>query len=124
MLTVRPPASGAGEPATATRLAVRRFVLPLMASRGYEAVTVDDIVAAAGISRRAFFRLFSTRHHVLSCDHEMFLDEVRQHLAAHPAEATLARPARAMTLVLESLTAVRADAELRDRLLRAHPALT
>lgn len=124
VLTIRPPAPGIGDPgATVTRVTVRRVAVPLMAARGYDAVTVDDIVAAAGISRRTFFRLFNSKQHVLSCDHEVYVEEVRRHLAAHESEPTLARSARAMSLVLESLTAVRDDAEQRERLLGEHPAL-
>ena len=45
--------------------------MPLFVDRGYDAVTIDEIAAAADISRRTFFRLFGGKDQIVSCDHEV-----------------------------------------------------
>ncbi|MEK8104227.1 helix-turn-helix domain-containing protein [Micromonospora sp. M12] len=35
--------------------------LMLLADKGYDTVTIDDIVTAAGVSRRTYFRYFASR---------------------------------------------------------------
>jgi AcrR family transcriptional regulator len=64
-----PPRGGARERA---RLAMTREVagiaVELFAERGYDSTTVEDICAAAGISRTSFFRYFRTKEEVLLRD--------------------------------------------------------
>jgi AcrR family transcriptional regulator len=62
--------------------------LQLLALKGFDAVTVDEIVAAAGVSRRTFFRYFASKEDVVV----QFLAEMgagmRAELAGRPpAEA-------------------------------------
>lgn len=127
VLTVRPPGKGSGDDfedaQAADRLAVRRAAVGLMSERGFAGVTVDDIVGRVGISRRTFFRLFAGKHQVVSCDHGVFHAEVRGFLSRHDGERTLARAAQAAGLVLDSLTAVRDDAELRERIIDSDASL-
>ena len=64
------PAIDAGEGRVARRRAkVRRRILEvaeeLMAERGIEAVTIDDITEAADIARRSFYHHFDSKHDVL-----------------------------------------------------------
>ena len=48
-----------------TRLALTEAALELFATRGYEATSVTEIAAAAGVSRRTFFEYFTSKDDVL-----------------------------------------------------------
>ena len=48
-----------------TRLAIERAVLRLTLERGYEATTVEDICAAAEVSRKTLFNYFSSKEAAL-----------------------------------------------------------
>lgn len=60
--------------------------LQLLASKGFDAVTIDEIVTAAGVSKRTFFRYFASKEDVVV----RFLADmgtgIRAELAARPAE--------------------------------------
>ncbi|MET9377505.1 TetR family transcriptional regulator [Streptomyces sp. NPDC002992] len=60
--------------------------LQLLAVKGFDAVTVDEIVATAGVSKRTFFRYFASKEDVVV----QFLAEmgtgIRTELAARPAD--------------------------------------
>ncbi|HEY8481456.1 MAG TPA: TetR family transcriptional regulator [Spirillospora sp.] len=80
-----------------TRTALVDAALDLFLSKGYEATTIDEIVAAVDVSQRTFFRYFSTKEEV-----------VTDFLAEHDAvmrEALAARPPgeRPFTALVESL---------------------
>jgi mycofactocin system transcriptional regulator len=44
-----------------TRARIEQAALELFRLKGFEHVTIDDVAAAAGISRRTFFRYFATK---------------------------------------------------------------
>ncbi|MFD7261077.1 TetR family transcriptional regulator [Streptomyces sp. NPDC059874] len=60
--------------------------LQLLAVKGFDLVTVDEIVAAAGVSKRTFFRYFASKEDVVV----QFLADmgtgIRAELAARPVE--------------------------------------
>ncbi|MBO3742212.1 TetR family transcriptional regulator [Actinoplanes flavus] len=58
--------------------------MALFLERGFDATTIDDIAAAAGISRRSFFRYFGTKEDVVLGDLIASGDLVRQALEARP----------------------------------------
>jgi AcrR family transcriptional regulator len=74
-----------------TRLALARAAMRLFEERGYAATTVDDIAAAANVSRRTFFRYFSTKEEVFVVDPEGKLHALHVALAdGPPDEPTIA----------------------------------
>jgi AcrR family transcriptional regulator len=62
--------------------------LKLLAWQGYEATTIDQIAAAAGVSRRTFFRYFTSKEDVVV----QFLEHVGAHLRGRLAVRPEAEP--------------------------------
>jgi AcrR family transcriptional regulator len=71
-----------------TRLALVRAAVALFRDRGFAATTVDDITAAAGCSRRTFFRYFGTKEDVLLLDTRAMLADFRAMVAQPMAGMT------------------------------------
>ncbi len=83
------PESAAGSRAAAQRLRMRRELaaaaMELFATKGYEATTVDEIAAAAGVARRTFFRHFRSKEEAIFPDHDDTLIRAEAVLNAAPA---------------------------------------
>ena len=73
-----------------TRRAVRAEMTmlgqELIAARGYEQTTIDDIVAAVGMSKRTFFRYFSSKDDLVLSKYEFFGDQFADVFAARPSD--------------------------------------
>lgn len=63
------------------RTAVVEAAIDLFARQGFDQTSVEQIAQAAGISRSTFFRQFGGKDDVVFADHELLLDELRDHLA-------------------------------------------
>ncbi|MFE9328045.1 TetR/AcrR family transcriptional regulator [Nocardia sp. NPDC052278] len=76
-----------------TRLAVRQQLLDaalaLFLEQGYEATTVDEIAAAAGMSKRSFFRYFGSKEDVILGKHERLGEQFVDALRARPLDEPL-----------------------------------
>jgi AcrR family transcriptional regulator len=76
-----------------TRLAVRQQLLDtalaLFVEHGYEATTVDEIAAAAGMSKRSFFRYFGSKEDVILGKHERLGEQFVDALRARPPDEPL-----------------------------------
>ncbi|MFF0726314.1 TetR family transcriptional regulator [Streptomyces sp. NPDC004134] len=87
--------------------------LQLLASKGFDAVTVDEIAATAGVSKRTFFRYFASKEDVVV----QFLAELgtgmRAALSARPGAE---RPSAALRETVWAALATCADQS--DRTLR------
>lgn len=72
-----------------TRRAVRAELLAvamdLFTRRGYDTTTIDEIVAAAGMSRRSFFRYFTSKEDVVLGHLDSLGEELAEALAQRPA---------------------------------------
>ncbi|MGO2113013.1 MAG: mycofactocin system transcriptional regulator [Pseudoclavibacter sp.] len=72
----------AGRARATTAVELDRIGLDLFVERGFDAVTVDDIAAAAGIGRRTFFRYYASKNDLPWGDFSALLDAMRENLAA------------------------------------------
>ncbi len=78
-----------GRQPSTTTAALSHIGLELFIARGFDATTVDDIAAAAGIGRRTFFRYFASKNDVPWGDFDALLHGMRGHLAALPDDVPL-----------------------------------
>jgi len=101
-----------------TRLALARAAMRLFEQRGYSATSIDDIAAAANVSRRTFFRYFSSKDEVFIVDPGGKLEALHVALAEGPSEEStieaLRRGIRALATAYYDPEIVRAEARLSD----------
>ncbi|MFJ8696186.1 TetR family transcriptional regulator [Streptomyces roseolilacinus] len=122
------PESAAGGRAAAQRLKMRRELaaaaMELFATKGYEATTVDEIAAAAGVARRTFFRHFRSKEEAIFPDHDDTLVRAEAVLNAAPAhEHPLDTVCRGIKEVMKMYAASPAVSVARYRLTREVPTL-
>ncbi|NNM47701.1 TetR/AcrR family transcriptional regulator [Knoellia koreensis] len=110
------------EPDAGGRL--REAALELFATTGYEATTVAQIAARAGLTSRTFFRHFPDKPEVLFAGSDTLEQKMVAALRAAPLEAS---PRRALDDALDvavALLSERADfARRRHHVIAANPAL-
>lgn len=88
-------------------------------ARGYEATTVDEIARAAGVSRRTFFRYFSSKEDVVVETSDALAEDFLATFARRPAdEPSLLAIQRALQAVVESRLADAGQARAIIHLLR------
>ena len=97
MRVARPAAAPppAGRRRVTSRAELEQVAFGLFERRGFDATTVDDIAAAAGIGRRTFFRYFRSKNDVPWGDFDAELARMRLRLAATPPAEPLADALRA-----------------------------
>ncbi|WP_420036580.1 TetR family transcriptional regulator [Streptomyces sp. cg28] len=122
------PESAASSRAAAQRLKMRRELaaaaMELFATKGYEATTVDEIAAAAGVARRTFFRHFRSKEEAIFPDHDDTLVRAEAVLnAAPPHEHPLDTVCRGIKEVMKMYASSPTVAVERYRLTREVPTL-
>ncbi len=96
----------------------------LFAERGFERTTVEQIAAAADISRRTFFRYFADKEELFFAEDERLLAVIHETLDGAPDGEPVLELARRATLALAAHSAADPERRLaRERLIAATPAL-
>lgn len=98
--------------------------LRLFEERGYQDTTIEEIAAAAEVSRRTFFRYFPTKEAVLFPDRERRLEAFRAHLDPSAAGGDpLQAVRRALLSLAKDYEAHREGMVTRQRIVESSPAL-
>jgi AcrR family transcriptional regulator len=98
---------------------ISRAAWLLFAERGYERATVSEIAREAGVSRRTFFRYFSSKDDVVVGTSDAFAEEFLAAFAARPErEPPLVAIRHALRALVESRLAAPEEMDAIIRLLR------
>lgn len=92
-----------------TRRTLRQAALRLVAERGIDGVTVQDIADAADVSTRTFFNHFASKQDALVVSDLHRIDALRETLAAQPAAAAPLDALRAVMLWVAGALAEHSD---------------
>jgi mycofactocin system transcriptional regulator len=102
-----PAVNGTGHPGrrrATSRAELEQAAFALFAARGFDATTVDEIAAAAGIGRRTFFRYFPSKNDIPWGAFEVELERMRVRLKACPPEIPLADAIRVALIDFNRVT--------------------
>ena len=98
----------------AMRTELAMLAQDLFAVKGYEQTTIDDLVAAAGISRRTFFRYFTSKEDLMLGKYDAWSQMLAEAFAARPVDEPIWESLRrAFDVVVEHFE----DATLAERAL-------
>ena len=107
-----------------TAEAIVAAALELFAERGFERTTIEQIAAAADISRRTFFRYFADKEELFFAEDERLLDVLGETLDDAPTGEPVLDLARRATRALAARSVADPERRLaRERLIAATPAL-
>ncbi|MDH2342820.1 TetR/AcrR family transcriptional regulator [Bradyrhizobium sp. SSUT77] len=105
-----------------TRGRLTRAAMALFLERGFEATTIDDIAAAADVSRRSFFHYFASKEDVVAAWQEGAAAALVTEVVARPAGETMLTAAEnAIVAAVKRIDP--AEAAAMSRLKRDNPAL-
>ena len=118
-LNIRP-----GRPPATDHDAIERVAFALFAERGFDATTIDDIAAAAGIGRRTLFRYDPSKNDIPWGQFDESLVRLRAHLEAMAPDMPVYRAVHEAVLAFNHLEpAAIPQHRQRMRLLLSTPAL-
>lgn len=98
----------------------------LFAQRGYSETTMEDIAAAAGMSKRTLFRYFASKDDLVLGKYDVFGERLAEALAARPVDEPLWTSLRRvldLTVVYFEDGEARDRSEAMERIVRSTPAL-
>ena len=100
------------------------IALRLFTEQGFDATTVDQIASAARVSRRTFFRYYTSKADVLWNEFDHEVETIRRLLAETPAELAVIEAVRRAVLAANRYRAEDVpELRMRMTLLRAVPEL-
>src|SRR6266540_2815108 len=113
-----------------TRRAVRgelaQLAVSLFVEKGYDETTIDDLAAAAGMSKRTFFRYFASKEELVMGKYEYFGEQLAEDLAARPAGEpiwmSLRQTFKRVADYVEN-DARRTESVAMEKIVRDHPTL-
>jgi AcrR family transcriptional regulator len=107
----------------ATKQSIQHHALRLFTEKGYDATTVEEIAAAAGVSHMTFFRYFPRKEEVVEYDeYDPLIEDLI--VARPPDEPPLVAVHQAIRLGLEQILQADREALLtRTRLVLRNPVL-
>src|SRR6266704_3403773 len=113
-----------------TRRTVRselaQLAVSLFVDKGYDETTIDDLAAAAGMSKRTFFRYFASKEELVLGKYEYFGEQLSEDLAARPAgEPIWVSLRQIFERVADHVEndARRAESVAMEKIVRDHPTL-
>jgi mycofactocin system transcriptional regulator len=83
-----------GRPPGTSRRELEVIALRLFTRQGFDATTIEQIAAAAGVSKRTFFRYFSSKADVLWSEFDREVEHIRAELAGIPPAVPMMRAIR------------------------------
>jgi AcrR family transcriptional regulator len=105
----------------AVRGELSEAALPLLVERGFDSLTIDDLARVAGVSRRTFFRYFSSKEDMVFAFLDQWAVRLAADIVARPADDD---PVAAVHQAFRQLTIAYEDRALvLVRLVRETPAL-
>ena len=116
----RPP----GRPPGTSARALELIALRLFAEQGFDRTTVEQIAAAAGVSRRTFFRYYDSKTSVLWSEFDREVTRLREVLETMPGELpVMAAVRRAVVMVNHYRAADVPELRTRMRVIGSAPEL-
>jgi len=113
-----------GRPCGTSARELELIALRLFTALGFEATTVDQIAAAAGVSRRTFFRYYTSKSDVLWNQFDNEVATIRRLLAATPADLPVMEAVRRAVVAANHYSAEDVpELRMRMNLLRSVPEL-
>ena len=111
----------------ALRAELTMLAQDLFVAKGYDETTIDDVAAAAGMSRRTFFRYFASKEDLVLGKYEILGDRLADALAARPQEEPIWVSLRRAFDIVVDYFADDPDATrtlAMERIIQGNPALT
>jgi AcrR family transcriptional regulator len=102
---------------------LRQAALELFGERGFDATTVEDIAARAGLTERTFFRYFSDKREVLFAGSDELIAHMLAALDAVPAHSPPLDQVFAALEAAQDLFVDRAASRRRQQVITAHAEL-
>jgi AcrR family transcriptional regulator len=72
-----------------TRQALQQALIELILEKGYEVITVQDVLDRANVGRSTFYAHFYDLEDLLQSEFEVLQAEFEQHMASHPGGTTI-----------------------------------